>query len=64
MYQGLGASPMGLLNQPLLDDGPDVKLEPLGHSVEEYRLILRNCTKMQGRFDFNTRNYTRPWPQV
>ena len=45
---------MGRLNQPPLDDGPDVELEPLGHGVEEDRLVLRNCTKMQGRLDFNT----------
>ena len=54
MYQGPGASPLGRLNQPSLDDGPDVKLEPLGHGVKEDLLILRNCTKMQGRLDFNT----------
>ena len=54
MYQGPGASPMGRLNQPSLDDGLDVKLEPFGHGVEENRLILHNCTKMKGRLDFNT----------
>ena len=45
---------MDCLNQPPLDDGPDVKLEPLGHGVEEDRLVLCNYTKMQGRLDFNT----------
>ena len=54
MYQGPGASPLGLLNQPPLHDGSDVKLEPLGHGVEEDRLVLRNCTQTQGRLDFNT----------
>ena len=54
MYQGPDASPMGRLNQPLLDDEPDVKLELLGHGVEKDRLVLCNCTKMQGRHDFNT----------
>ena len=45
---------MGRLNQPSLDNRLNVKLEPLGHGVEEDRLVLRNCTKMQGRLDFNT----------
>ena len=52
--QGPRASPLGRLNQPSLDDGPDVKPEPLGHGVEEDRLVLHNCAKMQGRLDFNT----------
>ena len=54
MYQGPGASPLGRLNQPLLDNRPNVKLEPLSHGIEEDRLVLRNCTKMQSRLDFNT----------
>ena len=52
--QGLGASPLGQLNQPPLDDGPDVKLETLGHGIEKDSLVLHNCTKMQGGLDFNT----------
>ena len=54
MYQGPGASPLGRLNQPQLDDGPDVKLEPLGHGLGEDCLVLCNCTKMQSRLNFNT----------
>ena len=54
MDQGSGASPLGQLNQPLLDDGPNVKLEPLGHGVEEDRLVLRNCVKIQDSLNFNT----------
>ena len=52
--QGPGTSPVGRLNQPPLDDGLNVKLETLGHGVEENRLVLRNCAKMQGRLDFYT----------
>ena len=52
--QGHGASPLGRFNQPPLDDRPDVKLESLGHGVEEDHLVIRNCTKMQDRLDFNT----------
>ena len=54
VHQGPGVYPLGRLNQPPLDDGPDVKLEPLGHGVQEDRLVLRNCAKMQGRLNFNT----------
>ena len=54
MYKGPSASPMGQLNEPSLDDGPDVKLESLGHGVEEDRLVFRNYTEMQGSLDFNT----------
>ena len=46
--QGPGASPLGRLNQPPLDDGPDIKLEALGHGVEKDRLVLHGCAKVQG----------------
>ena len=55
MYQSLGVSPLGQLNQPPLDDGPIVKLVPLGHGVEKDHLVFPNCTKMQGRLDFNAK---------
>ena len=50
-----GAASVGLLNQPPLNDCPDVELETLGHGVQEDRLILRNYTKMQGRLNFNNK---------
>ena len=52
MDQGPGASPLNRLNQPHLDDGPNIKLEALGHGVEEDRLVLRNYDKMQSMLDF------------
>ena len=52
MDQGPGASPLGQLNQPPLDDEPDIKLEALGHGVEKDRLVHRDCAKVQGRLDF------------
>ena len=52
MDQGPGASPLGRLNQPSLDDGPDIKLEALGHGVEKDHLVLRDCAKVQGKLDF------------
>ena len=54
MDQGLGASPLGRLNQPPFNDGPDIKLEALGHGVEKDRLVLNDCAKVQGRLDFYT----------
>ena len=48
MDQGPGASPLGLLNQPPLDDGPDIELEALGYGVEKDRLVLHDCAKVQG----------------
>ena len=52
MDQGLGASPLGRLNQPPLDDEPDIELEALGHGVEKDRLVLRDYAMVQGRLDF------------
>ena len=52
MDQGLAASPLGRLNQPPLDDEPNIKLEALGHGVKEDRLVLRDNAKVQGRLDF------------
>ena len=43
---------MGQINQPPFDDGPDIKLEALGHGIEKDRLVLRDCAKVQGRLDF------------
>ena len=54
MDQGPGASLLGRLNQPPLDDEPNIKLEALGHGVEKYRLVLCDCAKVQGRLDFYT----------
>ena len=54
MDQGPSASPLGRLNQPPLNDGPDIKLEALGHGVEKDCLVLRDCAKVQGRLDFYT----------
>ena len=54
MDQGSVAASVGRLNQPSLNDYPDVELETLGHGVQEDRLVLRNCTEMQGRLNFNT----------
>ena len=52
MDRGPGASPLDRLYQPPLDDGADIKLEALGHGVEEDRLILHDCAKVQVRLDF------------
>ena len=52
MDQGPSASPLGRLNQPPLDDGPDIKLEAPGHGIEKDCLVLRDCAKVQGRLDF------------
>ena len=54
MDQGPGASPLGRLNQPPFDDGPDIELKALGHGIEKDRLILRDYAKVQGRLDFYT----------
>ena len=51
MDQGLDASSLGRLDQPPLDDEHNIKLEALGHGVEEDRLVLRDCAKVQGRLD-------------
>ena len=53
MGEGPGASPLGRINQPPLDDEPDIELQALGHSVEKDRLVLRDCAKEQGRLDFD-----------
>ena len=54
MDYGPGVYPLGQLNQTSLNDCLDVELETLGHGIEEDRLVLRNCAKMQGRLNFNT----------
>ena len=54
MDQGSGVASVGRLNQPPLNDCPDVELESLGHGVKDDHLVLRNCTEMQGRLNFNT----------
>ena len=46
MDQGSSAASMSRLDQPPLNDRPDVKLESLGHGVQEDRLVLGLCTKM------------------
>ena len=46
MDQGSSATSMSRLNQPPLNDRPDVELESLGHGVKEDRLVLGHCTKM------------------
>ena len=51
---------MGQLIQPLLNDFPDVELESLGHGIKEDRVVLRNCTEMQSRLNFDTENYNKP----
>ena len=53
MDQGPGASPLGRLNQPPFNDGPDIKLEALGYGVENDRLVFRDYAKVQGRLDFD-----------
>ena len=53
MDQGPGALPLGLLNQPPFNDGPDIELEVLGHGVGKDRLVLCDCAKVQGRLDFD-----------
>ena len=61
MDRGPGASPLDRLYQPPLDDGADIKLEALGHGVEEDRLILHDCAKVQVRLDFfRIKKCTRP----
>ena len=50
MDQGPGASPLGRLNQPPFDDGPDIELEALGQGVEKDRLVLCDYAKVKGRF--------------
>ena len=47
MDQGASAAPMSRLDQPPLNDRPDVELESLSHGVQEDRLVLGHCTKMQ-----------------
>ena len=49
-----GIASVGRLNQPPLNNCPDVELETHGHGVQEDRLVLRNCTEMQCRLNFNT----------
>ena len=60
MDQCSGAAAVGQLNQPPLNDCPDVELETLGHGVQEDHLILHNCTEMQCRLNLNTENCTKP----
>ena len=52
MDQGPSASPLGRLNQPPFDDGPNIELEAMGHGVEKDRLVLHDYAKVQGRLDF------------
>ena len=47
MDQGANAASVSSLDQPPLNDCPDVELESHGHGVQEDRLVLCHCTKMQ-----------------
>ena len=46
MDQGSSAGSVSRLNQPSLNDRPDVELESLGHGVEEDRLVLHNDSEI------------------
>ena len=47
MDQGTSAASVSRLDQPPLNDRPDIELESLGHGVQEDSLFLGHCTKMQ-----------------
>ena len=47
MDQGASAASVSRLDQPPLNDCPDFDLEALSHGVQEDRLVLGHCTKMQ-----------------
>ena len=46
MDQGINAAFVSRLDQPPLNDRPDIELESLGHGTQEDRLVLGHCTKM------------------
>ena len=47
MDQGDSAASVSRLDQPPLNDRPDVELESLGHGIQEDRPVLFHCTEMQ-----------------
>ena len=47
MNQGTRAASVSRLDQPPLNDRPDIELESLGHGVQEDRLVPGHCTEMQ-----------------
>ena len=54
MDQGANAVSVSRLNQPLLNDRPDVVLKSFGHGVQEYRPVLGDSVEVQRRFNLNT----------
>ena len=46
MDQGTSAASVSRLDQPPLNDHPDIELESLGHGVQKERLVLGRFTKM------------------